>query len=121
MGADQVIGTAGKQRLAELILSGEEADASVENITPLTEFATDYFQKNFRIKFGVPDSSECETDPGNGNKVQKERQALANDALVLTAVDIFNGEVGDIRVGPRFRKPINESDPPAGDDNPAKT
>ena len=92
-----------------------------EHITPLTEFATDYFQKSFIIKFTVPDSSECETDSVNGNKVQKERQALANDALVLTAVDIFNGEVGDIRVGPRFRKPISEPGQNTGEDKPAKS
>jgi len=33
---------------------------------------------------------------------------LANDALVLTAVDVFNGEVGDIRVGPRYRTSMIE-------------
>jgi len=90
------------------------------NITPLTEFAMDFFQKSFRIKFSVPDSAECDSDPANGNRVRKERQALAGDALVLTAVDIFNGEVGDIRVGPRFRKPISEPDASANDDKPAK-
>lgn len=81
---------------------------SRENITPLTEFALDFFQGNFRIKFQVPDSSACEVDSSSGSKVQRERQALANDSLVLTAVDIFNGEVGDIRVGPRFRGPIDK-------------
>ncbi len=80
-----------------------------ENITPLTEFALDFFQDDFRIRFSVPDTDGCDVDPANGNKVKQERQALANDTLVLTAVDIFNGEVGDIRVGPRFRKPLNES------------
>jgi len=80
----------------------------------------DFFQKSFRIKFFVPDSAECESDPANGNRARKERQALAGDALVLTAVDIFNGEVGDIRVGPRFRKPISEPDALANDDKPAK-
>ena len=75
-----------------------------ENIKLLTEFALDFFQENFRIRFEVPDSNACEIDPDNGNSPLQERQALANDALVLTAVDIFNGEVGDIRVGPRFRK-----------------
>jgi len=80
-----------------------------ENITPLTEFAMDFFQKDFRIRFSVPDTDRCNVDPANGNKVKQERQTLANDSLVLTAVEIFNGEVGDIRVGPRFRKPMNET------------
>jgi len=79
-----------------------------ENITLLTEFALDFFQGDFRIRFSVPDSAACDVDPTNGVKVQHDRQALANDSLVLTAIDIFNGEVGDIRVGPRFRGPLGE-------------
>lgn len=77
-----------------------------ENITPLTEFAMDFFQETFRIRFVLPDAKECEIDPVAGKTPQQERKSLANDALVLTAVDVFNGEVGDIRVGPRFRKPM---------------
>jgi DNA polymerase-3 subunit gamma/tau len=79
-----------------------------ENITLLTEFALDFFQENFRISFALPDSDACEVDPIKGITPQQERQALANDALVLTAVDVFNGEVGDIRVGPRYRSPMIE-------------
>ncbi len=77
-----------------------------ENVTPLTEFAMDFFQESFKIRFVLPDARQCEIDPVNGKTPQQERQALASDSLVLTAVDIFNGEVGDIRVGPRFRKPM---------------
>jgi DNA polymerase-3 subunit gamma/tau len=80
-----------------------------ENITPLTEFALDFFQQEFRISFFVPDSNGCKVDPSPGDKVKQERQALANDTLVLTAIDVFNGEVGDIRVGPRFRKPMDKT------------
>jgi DNA polymerase-3 subunit gamma/tau len=80
---------------------------SKENMIQLTEFAMDFFQESLQIKFKVPDSSACDTDPDSGAAVQKERQALANDPLVLTALEIFNGQVGDIRVGPRFRKPLS--------------
>jgi DNA polymerase-3 subunit gamma/tau len=73
---------------------------------PLTEFAMDFFQESLQVKFKVPNSSGCETDPESGAALQKERQTLANDPLVLTACEIFNGQVGDIRVGPRFRKPL---------------
>lgn len=93
----------------------EYADASEcgllknrENITPLSEFAMDFFQGTFRIRFVFPDAKECEIDQVEGMSPQQERKALANDNLVLTTVDIFNGEVGDIRVGPRFRKSIDE-------------
>ena len=79
-----------------------------ENITLLTEFALDFFQENFRISFVLPDSDACAVDPIKGVTPQQERHALANDALVLTAVDVFNGEVGDIRVGPRYRTSIVE-------------
>ena len=79
---------------------------SKENMIQLSEFAMDFFQESMQIKFKVPDSSACDTDPDSGAAVQKERQALANDPLVLTALEIFNGQVGDIRVGPRFRKPL---------------
>ena len=74
---------------------------------PLTEFASDFFQESLQIKFKLPDSSGCDTDPNSGAAVQKERQALTNDPLVVTAVEVFNGEIGDIRVGPRFRKPLS--------------
>lgn len=81
-----------------------------ENITPLTEFALDFFQEDFKIRFVLPDAKQCEIDPVNGKSPQQERQALASDSLVLTAVDIFNGEVGDIRVGPRFRKSMADNE-----------
>ncbi len=77
------------------------------NLTSLTEFTLDFFQENLRITFQVPDSDACETDQDGGLSPQQERQALANDPLVITAVEIFNGQVGDIRVGPRFRKSLN--------------
>jgi len=81
---------------------------NLDNIKLLTEFALDFFQQNFRIRFDLPDSDACAVDPIKGITPQQERQALANDALVLTAVDLFNGEIGDIRVGPRYRTPIIE-------------
>ncbi|MCL7487482.1 MAG: DNA polymerase III subunit gamma/tau [Desulfobulbaceae bacterium] len=90
-----------------------------EHITPLTEFALDFFQENFKIRFVLPDAKQCEIDQINGKTPQQERQALASDSLVLTAVDIFNGEVGDIRVGPRFRKTMDENEQ-ADNDGPAE-
>jgi len=77
-----------------------------EKLIPLTEFAMDFFQESLKVKFKVPNASGCATDPGSGAALQKERQALAQDPLVLSACSVFNGQVGDIRVGPRFRKPL---------------
>lgn len=91
-----------------LIEYNDPADCSLlknrEYVTPLTEFALDFFQENFKIRFHVPDSNACDVDPETGINPQQERQALANDSLVLAAVDIFVGEVGHVRVGPRFRR-----------------
>jgi DNA polymerase-3 subunit gamma/tau len=81
-----------------------------DKLIPLTEYAMDFFQQSLKVQFKVPDSTGCDTDPESGAALQKERQALANDSLVLTACEIFSGQVGDIRVGPRFRKPLHSSD-----------
>lgn len=80
---------------------------SKDNINSLTEYALDFFQGSFQVRFKVPDGVGCEVDPENGVGPRKERQALANDPLVLTALEIFNGQIGDIRVGPRFREPMH--------------
>ncbi len=77
-----------------------------EKLIPLTEFAMDFFQESLQITFKVPNATGCETDPDSGAALQKERSSLANDSLVVTACEVFNGQVGDIRVGPRFRKPL---------------
>ncbi len=74
----------------------------------LTEYAMDFFQQSLKIRFEVPDSSGCVTDPDSGEALQQDRLALANDPLVVTACEIFNGQVGDIRVGPRFRKSLQQ-------------
>ena len=77
-----------------------------ENLVRLTEFAMDFFQKELTVSFKVPNSLACAPDSNSAAAVRQERQKLANDSLVLAAVDVFNGQVGDIRVGPRFRGPL---------------
>ncbi|XCN74804.1 MAG: DNA polymerase III subunit gamma/tau [Candidatus Electrothrix aestuarii] len=79
-----------------------------ENLVQLTEYAMDYFQEELEVTFKVPNSSACATDSNGAAAVRQERKKLANDALVLAAVDIFSGQVGDIRVGARFRGTLNE-------------
>jgi DNA polymerase-3 subunit gamma/tau len=81
---------------------------SRDNLVRLTEFAMDFFQEELKVAFKVPNSSGCDTDPDSAAAVRQERQKLANDSLVLAAVDVFNGQVGDIRVGPRFRGPLQQ-------------
>jgi len=81
-------------------------------IQPLTEFFLDFFQKSLTIRFDVPEGQDCGIETENGQKPHLERRALANDPLVLTAVEIFNGQVGDIRTGPRFRKKKEQEESP---------
>lgn len=69
----------------------------------LTEFALDFFQKPLSIKFILPKEDEASEAAANGESPHKKRQQLANDPLVIMTAEIFNGEVGDIRIGPRSR------------------
>ncbi|HEB69877.1 MAG TPA: DNA polymerase III subunit gamma/tau [Desulfobulbus sp.] len=88
-----------------------------EHITPLTEFALDFFQQTFTISFHVPDAGSCEVDPNGAVSPKEERKALARDPLVLTALEVFNGQVGDIRVGPRFRTALEKEAMDGEDDS----
>ena len=68
----------------------------------LTEFVLDFFQKELALRFVLPDQNS-EAVPEGSDSPLKERHLLANDPLVLMTAEIFNGQIGDIRVGPRFR------------------
>ncbi len=70
----------------------------------LTEFVLDFFQKDLKVGFVLPDRKTEDTE-NNGESPKQQRQHLANDPLVIMAAEIFDGQIGDIRVGPRFRKP----------------
>jgi DNA polymerase-3 subunit gamma/tau len=73
-----------------------------ENHQLLTEFALDFFQKPLKIRFILPEIDE--TPDANGDESpHRKRQQLVNDPLVVMAAEIFNGQVGDIRIGPRSR------------------
>jgi DNA polymerase-3 subunit gamma/tau len=71
-----------------------------ENRQLLTEFALDFFQKPLKIVFVLPEATES-PENDEDDLPQKKRQQLANDPLVLMATEIFNGQVGDIRIGPQ--------------------
>ncbi len=73
-----------------------------ENHKLLTEFALDFFQKELKIRFVLPEVKDTD-DANDVNSPQQQRQKLVNDPLVQMTVEIFGGQVGDIRVGPRSR------------------
>lgn len=74
-----------------------------EHLSVLTEMALDFFQESLSIHFEIPGLTSCELDQGQGLAPQQERKALANDPLVQTALDVFTGQVGDIRIGTRYK------------------
>jgi DNA polymerase-3 subunit gamma/tau len=91
----------------ELLLSyGDSANCTLlckdENRKMITEYVLDFFQKDLSVRFVLPDQSCGETQEGQASPL-KERHQLANDPLVLMTAEIFNGQIGDIRVGARFR------------------
>ena len=73
-----------------------------ENRQILTEYAVDFFQKPLKLHFILPAASDMAETNGVESPNQKRAQ-LASDPLVIMAAEIFNGEVGDIRVGPQSR------------------
>ncbi len=73
-----------------------------ENVKLLTEFVLDFFQKELTLNFITPEKVET-TDAKELDSPQRQRQKLANDPLVQMATEIFNGQIGDIRIGPRSR------------------
>lgn len=75
---------------------------SKENRILLTEFVLDFFQKELKVRFILP-TEENKNNGDDTDSPQKQRHRLANDPLVQMAVDIFNGQIGDIRIGPRSR------------------
>jgi DNA polymerase-3 subunit gamma/tau len=74
-----------------------------ENRRLLTEFVLDFFQKELRVRFILPDTIANGNDDTNGDNPQHQRQQLVHDPLVQMTVEIFNGQIGDIRIGPRSR------------------
>jgi len=98
-----------------IIRFADSADCTMlkqrSNIKNISEYLLDFFQENLSIQFEVPGSNACAIDPANGLAAQNERRALANDPMVLTALDVFTGQVGDIRIGPRYRTRSEEPAP----------
>ena len=73
-----------------------------DNRRLLTEYALDFFQKEIKILFIVPDQQD-NGDAADAETPQSKRQQLAGDPLVIMTAEIFRGQVGDIRVGQQSR------------------
>ncbi len=74
-----------------------------ENKKLLTEFVLDFFQKDLTVRFILPNLNINGGTNEDPESPHKQRQQLSQDPLVQMTVEIFNGQVGDIRIGPRSR------------------
>lgn len=97
-----------KQEKEELHLAySDPANCAVlrqsDNRKLLTEFALDFFQKPLKVRFILPEINNSSGDSNGESSPHRKRQELANDPLVIMVAEVFNGQVGDIRVGPRSR------------------
>jgi len=77
-----------------------------DKLAEITALAADFFQENLQVLFEEPESCGLPAESGGAEAVRKERQALANDPIVVMAAEIFNGQVCEIRIGPQHRKPL---------------
>ncbi len=69
----------------------------------LAEFTLDFFQKPLKVCFIVPEVDDSSEGSNTELSPHRKRQELANDPLVIMTAEVFNGQVGDIRVGPNSR------------------
>ncbi len=94
----------GQERLDLLFADGSDCGLlqSRQHLDQLAEYVLDFFQQPLSVHVRV-DSGGQEDGAASTESPIQQRKALANDPLVLAAVEIFNGQVGDIRIGPRFR------------------
>ena len=74
-----------------------------ENRKLLTTFVLDFFQKDLTVRFMLPDLTSNGDENGDDENPHLQRQQLVQNPLVQMTVEIFNGQVGDIRIGPRSR------------------
>ena len=75
---------------------------SRENRQTLTEYVLDFFQRSYNIHVVSQDNGD-DNGQQDAEGPKKRRQQLAANPLVRMTEEIFNGQVGDIRVGPNSR------------------
>ncbi len=81
-----------------------------EQLRKLTELALDFFQEPLQVRIEEEESRSCEINPLTGRTPLEERKALAADPLVQTALEVFNGQLGDIRIGSRYKQQSEPED-----------
>ena len=72
------------------------------NKTELTEYVLDFFQKELTVHFDMPEGMTNGDVPDVDSPHYKRKQ-LEKDPLTIMTAEIFNGQVGDIRIGSKNR------------------
>ena len=98
----------GSDEGAELVMKFDDpTDCSVlqeqDNFKLINEFAQDFFQRDFKVVFRVRGAKDDGDSGDDGDNPREERRALANDPLVQMTTEIFSGQIGSVRTGPRSR------------------
>ncbi len=73
-----------------------------ENRQLLTEFALIFSRNNSKFD-SLSRPRKIQAESNGSESPNRKRAQLAGDPLVIMAAEIFNGEVGDIRIGPHSR------------------
>lgn len=68
-----------------------------DNLQQLSDFVLAFFKKPLKVTFIVPEIDDTPDEDG-GESPQKKRQNLLNDPLVQMATEVFNGQIGDVRL-----------------------
>ncbi len=69
----------------------------------LAELVHDFFQERLEVHIEGDEPDKGGINPHTGRTMQEEYKALSCDPLVLTALEIFNGELREIRTGLRYK------------------
>ncbi len=69
----------------------------------LAELVYDFFQERLVVHIEGDEPDRGNINPHTGRTMQEEYRALSCDPLVLTALEIFNGDLRDIRTGLRYK------------------
>lgn len=68
----------------------------------LTELVADFFHTPLTVRIEGMEPDKGGVNPLTGRTPQEEHKALACEPMVLTALEIFNGDVHEIRTGERY-------------------
>ena len=73
-------------------------DAQVQK---LAAFASEFFQTALSVRIEEEEANLDEINPQTGRTRLEERKALAAEPVVLTALEVFGGQLGEIRTSLR--------------------